>query len=527
MENSGNTTEVNIGNRYQGEVVALVDGGAITVFGDNYQGFIPVSEISWNYDLTPFDGVAVGEEVEVIVIGFDSHDRPFLSIKNLLPDPWDGVEEKFPVDSIIDGIVHYVLDYTAVIDIGDQIMGRVYPENLSWDGTKRPADLLDPGDDVKVKVLSVDLEKRCIKLGIRELQPDPLLTFAESHLVGSVIEGNLRKVLKTGALRVDVEPGITGFVHRLEVDWNHFMHPHHYISVGDRLELKLLSINMETRKLHLSRKQMTDNPWDDIRKHLPIGSIVCGSVIFVSKHSVRVKFNASYCGYVKTEDLDWDRHKCKSDFYQKGDESDFMILAINQSHKMIQLGRKQAMPDPWQGIAKKYSSGTITTGTIDKVLRWGAFVELESGVRGLLHKSDVSWVDNIDDAHELLSEGEEIEVIVLSLDLEDRKLQLGHKQLTSKPWDAFTAKNRVGDTVIGVIQGVKVYGAFVEISEGIRGLLHRADIPKHINSDMTVLLQRGDKLRVIIDVIDQEEERIGLKIESDLQDTIVQRSKPV
>jgi small subunit ribosomal protein S1 len=313
---------------------------------------------------------------------------------------------------------------------------------------------------------------------------------------------------------VDLD-GLDGLLHITDMSWGRIKHPSEMVSVGQELEVQILEVDQDRERVSLGLKQAQPNPWDDIENKFPVGSRLHGKVVNLVPYGAFVEIERGVEGLVHVSELSWTRRIARaSDVLAVGQEVDVVVLSINKSEQKIALGVRQTEDNPWDTVQERYPVGSRVKGTVRNFTSYGAFVELEDGIDGMIHISDMSWTRKINHPSELLNKADEVEAVVLEVDPTQNRISLGLKQAQDDPWNSIMARFEVGQIVKGKITKVASFGAFVEIEEGVDGLVHISQISDERVERVKDVLNIGDEIEARIMRIDRAERRIGLSIKA-------------
>ncbi|MBI5491305.1 MAG: 30S ribosomal protein S1 [Deltaproteobacteria bacterium] len=321
--------------------------------------------------------------------------------------------------AVVEGLVKNITDYGAFIDLGG-IDGLVHLTDLSWGKVTHPSQILKIGDRVAVKILKFSKEDNKISLGIKQTKEDPWLTVKDRYPIGSKIPGSVVNLTDYGAF-VEVEPGLEGLIHISEMSWTKLKHPSQKLKVGDKVEVMVLDIDPAAKRISLGLKQVEPNPWDDVEKRYPKGTRVKGVVKNVTDFGIFVGVEEGIDGLVHVSDLSWKKIKHPSDLYKKGQEAEAVVLNVDSANRRFSLSTKLLEKNPWEGVEQRYRPGMIVEGRVTSVADFGAFVELEDGLEGLVHVSELSRGKKKGSD---IKVGDVVEVEVLNVDPEDNKIGL-------------------------------------------------------------------------------------------------------
>ena len=409
------------------------------------------------------------------------------------------------------GVVKNITDFGAFVDLGG-IDGLLHITDLSWGRVQHPSEVVQIGDEIDVKVLDFEQERERISLGLKQLQSYPWEDVEKKYPEESVVRGRVVSITNYGAF-VELEKGVEGLIHISEMSWTrHIKHPSKVVSIGDEVNVMVLKIDKDNEKISLGLKQTEEDPWLSLAQKYPGGTIIEGKVRNLTDFGAFVDLGG-IDGLLHITDLSWGRVQHPSEVVQIGDEIDIKVLDFEQERERISLGLKQLQSHPWEDVEKKYPEGAVVRGRVVSITNYGAFVELEKGVEGLIHISEMSWTRHIKHPSKVVNIGDEVNVMVLKIDKDNEKISLGLKQTEEDPWMTLTQKYPVGTLIEGKVRNLTDFGAFVEVEEGIDGLVHISDMSwtKRVRHPKEVL-RKGESVAVQILDIDTQKRRISLGI---------------
>jgi len=371
------------------------------------------------------------------------------------------------------------------------------------------------GQRLKFKVLKFNRKRNNIVLSRRVLLDEERKQWREETLKnlkeGDIVEGTVKNLTDYGAF-IDLG-GMDGLLHITDISWGRIGHPSEKLSMGDRIKVKVLHFDREKEKVSLGLKQVLPDPWESVPKRYPVGSRIKGKVVNVTDYGVFIELGEGVEGLVHISELTWSKKiKHPSKIVHIGDTVEVMVLDCDPAKRRISLGMKQVEPNPWALIEEKYPVGTKVVGRVKTVTDFGIFIGFDEGVDGLVHVSEMSWTKKIKHPGEFYKKGQEVEAVVLNIDRKNERFSLGIKQLTPDPWKDVARRYRKGEVVGGKVTNVTDFGAFVELEEGIEGLVHVSEISREKVEKPSDALKVGDTLSAIVLHIDPYERRIGLSI---------------
>jgi len=327
---------------------------------------------------------------------------------------------------------------------------------------------------------------------------------------GMVVRGTIKNITEYGAF-VDLG-GIDGLLHITDMSWGRVNHPSEVFKIGDEVTVKVLRYNAETERVSLGLKQTMDDPWEHAMESYPIGKRIRGKVVSITDYGAFVEMEQGIEGLIHVSEMSWGKPKHPSKVVEVGQVVDCQVLEVDPEAKRISLGLKQLAPDPWHQFASKYNPGDIIRGKVRSLTDYGVFVGIEDGVDGMVHKSDLSWTQRINNPADLYKKGDEVEAIILSINHAEKKVSLGIKQLYEDPWLRLPENYPVGTILEVRVKSVAEFGVFVEIERGVEGLVHVSELPMEFASDPGSHMKEGDIIKAEIISMDPGERRIALSL---------------
>jgi len=328
---------------------------------------------------------------------------------------------------------------------------------------------------------------------------------------GMVLTGTVKNITDYGAF-IDLG-GIDGLLHVTDMSWGRVGHPSEIFQVGDQVEVVVLHFDRESGRVSLGYKQKSNDPWETVETRFAPGTKTRGRVVSLTNYGAFVELEPGVEGLVHVSEMSWTRRvRHPSKLVNVGDEVDVIVLDVNRAAKRISLGMKQVEPDPWATIEERYKPGTRVQGKVRNLTDFGAFIELEPGVDGLLHISDMSWTRNVGHPSEVLKKGQDIETLILNLDRENKRISLGLKQIQPDPWTTVSQRYPMGSRVTGKVVRLTDFGAFVELEPGVDGLLHISQMANRPVGSAAEIVNVGDELTLLVIRVDPNERRIGLSL---------------
>lgn len=486
----------------EGTVISIDKKEVVVNIGYKSDGIIPASEFRYNPDLK------VGDKVEVYVESQeDKNGQLELSHKKArLQKSWDNINKAMEGDEIIQGYIKSRTKGGMIVDVfgieaflpGSQI--DVHPI--------RDYDIF-VGKTMEFKVVKINQEFRNVVVSHKALIEAELEAQRKeiiSHLEkGQILEGTVKNITTYGVF-VDLG-GVDGLIHITDLSWGRVSDPHEVVELDQMINVVILDFDQEKKRIALGLKQLTPHPWDSLDQNLKVGDHVKGKVVVMADYGAFVEIQPGVEGLIHVSEMSWSQHlRSAQDFLKVGDEVEAVILTLDRDERKMSLGLKQLKEDPWENIEVKYPVGSKHTAKVRNFTNFGIFVELEEGVDGLIHISDLSWTKKIKHPSEFTKVGETIDVVVLEIDKENRRLSLGHKQLEQNPWDTYETIYKPGTVHIGKITESMDKGAVITLNEGGEGFA----TPKHLVKEDGTQAQLGEELPFMVIEFVKDSKRIIL-----------------
>ena len=492
-----------------GTLVKITDKHAVVDIGLKSEGLIPLEQI---LDHTGAPKFAVGDTIEVVVEREEAEGGYLVSYEKALRHKvWDKLEEAANTKVPVKGMVVSRVKGGLTVDIG--IKAFLPGSQVEV----RPVRNLDGyiGTEIEVRVIKLNKKRGNVVISRKEILEEEqnakksvtLSTLEE----GSVFTGVVKNLTDYGAF-VDMG-GLDGLLHITDMSWGRLTHPRDLVNVGDEIQVKVLKFDKEKQRVSLGFKQLTPDPWLDAIERYPVGAQVKGRVLSVTDYGSFVELEQGIEGLVHVSEMTWSkRMKHPSKMVKPGDEVETIILSVNPTDRRISLGMKQLQDNPWEQLEEKYAIGSVIEGRVRNLTDFGAFIEIEDGIDGLVHVSNLSWTKRIKHPSEVLKKGEKVKAVVLGVEPENRRLSLGVKQLQPDVWDTFFAQHRVGDVIKGKVLRTAQFGAFVEIAEGVEGLCHVSEAVDDHGKQITLEVDQEHEFKIV--KMNQEEKKVGLSIKA-------------
>jgi small subunit ribosomal protein S1 len=381
----------------------------------------------------------------------------------------------------------------------------------------RPGHNLDSlvGQDIAVKVVKLNRRRGNVvvsrKLAMEEDAANRKQQALDAIEEGTVVTGVVKNLTDYGAF-IDLG-GIDGLLHVSDMSYGRIGHPSEMIQVGDTISLRVLKFDRDKERISLGLKQLQADPWESVSERYPVSSRVIGRVVSITDYGAFLELEPGVEGLIHITEMTWSRRlKHPSKVVHVGDSVEAVVLEVRPRDKRVSLGMKQLEADPWTTVAQRYSAGSVVEGRVRKLADFGAFIEIEEGIDGLVHISDLSWTKRIKHPSEMLKKGQIVQAVILSIDAGNRRLSLGVKQLQPDAWESFFRSHQVGDTLRGRVCRASTFGAFVELAPGVEGLCHNSEIPGSAGRRDEPPLPIGEELDFKIIKLNESEKKIGLSL---------------
>jgi small subunit ribosomal protein S1 len=498
--------ELNVGDVVRGTIVQVNDDNVVVDVGYKSEGVIPLAEFR---DEQGKIEVKVGDEIDVLferrenesgLIGLSKEKADRQKI-------WGSLEEGAVVEGKIVGRIKGGL----TVDIG--INAFLPGSQVDLRPVRNLEKLLGATFDFKIIKLNkrrgnIVLSRRVLLEEQREnMRSDTLETLAE----GQVVEGIVKNLTDYGSF-IDLG-GIDGLLHITDMSWGRVNHPSDVLSVGDKINVKILKYDRERERVSLGLKQITPDPWLEVESVYPVGAKVKGKVVSLTDYGAFVELEDGVEGLIHVSEMSWTKRiKHPNKLLTVGDEVETVVLALDIPNRRISLGLKQIEPNPWEVIGEKFPVGTIIEGQVKNITDFGVFVGVDEGIDGLVHISDLSWTKRVKHPSEMFKKGDIVKAVVLNIDRENERFSLGLKQLTPDPWESIPVKYAPGTIVRGKATSVTDFGVFLEIEEGIEGLIHVSELSQDKVDSPKDVAHVGDELEAAVLNVDTVDRKIALSV---------------
>ncbi len=501
------------GSILKGRIVEITKDHVVVDVGLKSEGLVPIEEFSDHSQLF------LDSEVEVLLDQAEDDNGQIVLSREKAERlrQWEYILEHCEEGSIVKGRVMRKVKGGLMVDIG---MEAFLPG--SQIDNKRIKNLDEYiGKTYEFKILKINIDRKNVVVSRRELlEAERISKKAEvlEHIQpGDIRDGIVKNITDFGVF-LDLD-GIDGLLHITDMTWKRIKHPAEMVHIGQKLEVMILSIDKDKGRVALGLKQKGPNPWDQIEQRYPPGTRVKGKIVNLLPYGAFIEIEPGIEGLIHVSEMSWVKNVTDpSEVVKKGDDVEAIVLSVQKEEGKISLGIKQTEHNPWDDVEKKYPVGHNVKAEIRTLTNYGAFVELEPGVEGLIHISDLSWIKKVSHPSEILKKGDIVDAIILSVDKESKKITLGVKQLSCNPWESIEKTMPVGSLVKGKVTKITAFGAFVELDSGIEGLIHVTELSDQAFGKVEDVVSKGDDVTAKVIKLDPEHKKIALSIKEYLID---------
>jgi small subunit ribosomal protein S1 len=488
-----------------GTVIKQTDKHLVIDVGLKSEGLLPLEQVVDHTGAVRFNP---GDVIEVVIEREEPEGGYLVNYERAQRlRVWDSIEKAANDKTPVIGTVVSRVKGGLTVDIG--IKAFLPGSQLEI----RPVRNLDGylGQQIEVRVIKLNKKRGNVVVSRKEIleeEQNARRSTTMEHLAeGAILTGTVKNLTDYGAF-VDLG-GIDGLLHITDMSWGRLTHPRDLVNVGDEIQVKVLKFDKDKQRVSLGFKQLTPDPWLDAAERYPVSAHVKGRVLSVTDYGAFVELEQGIEGLVHLSEMTWSKRlKHPSKLVKPGDEVETVVLSVNPADRRISLGMKQLLENPWENLTDRYPAGTIVEGRVRNLTDFGAFVEIEDGIDGLVHVSNLSWTKRVKHPSEVVKKGEKVKAVVLGVEPQNRRLSLGIKQLQPDVWESFFASHRVGDVVHGKVLRTAQFGAFVEIADGVEGLCHISEAGDEPGSK----LEQGQEHEFKIIKINVEEKKVGLSL---------------
>ena len=498
------------GELVTGRIISIDKDHVLVDIGYKSEGQVRIQEF---LDHRGNVSAKVGDTIEVMVEWWDDEDERVLLSKDKAANikVWEAIKKSYDEEGTVKGTISNRVKGGFSVDIG--VPGFLPGSQADLRPIRNLDDMV--GKEFDFKILKYNRKRSNIVLSRRailenELQDKRSATLATIH-EGKVVEGAVKNITEYGVF-VDLG-GVDGLLHITDISWGRVKHPSELFSIGDPITVKILNLDLENERVSLGMKQLNEDPWTLAAGKYAVGSRVTGRVVSLTDYGAFIELEEGIEGLIHVSEMSWTRKiRHPSKVISVGEEVEAVVLDIRPESRRISLGMKQVTPNPWDVISEKYPIGTTIEGKIKNITDFGLFIGIDEGIDGLVHISDISWTRRIKHPSELFKKGDVIQAIVLDIEKENERFSLGIKQLQDDPWASVAERYEVGKEITGTITNLTDFGIFVELEEGIEGLVHVSEISKEKIKTPTEKFKVGDVISARVMNINSDERRIGLSI---------------
>ena len=505
---AGSFRELHEGSIVKGRILEIKPQVNLVDIGYKSEGAIHANEFE-------DEDIQVGDEVEVLLEKLENDEGMVVLSKEKAAHKqnWEKIVKVFQEGGLVKGKVKSVVKGGLMVNVGVEAFLPGSQVDII-----PPKDLNEyVGKVFEFKIVKINDDRKNIVLSRREVieaeRAEQRQKFLDSVSPGDKVTGIAKNITDFGVF-VDLN-GMDGLLHITDMSWGRLTHPSEMVAIGQALDLVILEVNRDKERVSLGLKQLQNNPWENIEGRYPVGHKVRGKVTKLVAYGAFVEVEDGVEGLIHVSELSWTKRIARpSDVLTVGQELEAVVLGISTEERKISLGVRQLESNPWDEIDARYPIGTKMTRPIRNLTAYGAFVELEEGIDGMIHVSDLSWTRKINHPSEVLKKGDEVEAVVLGIDKANQRISLGIKQLDTDPWSEIDGRFKVGDIVKGTVAKIASFGAFVELEDDIDGLVHISQLSEDHVAKVKDVLNVGDEVEARVIKVDKVERRIGLSLKA-------------
>ena len=509
LANAGGAVRFRNGSIVEGTVSAIKDDDVFVDIGYKSEGAIALNEFGPDAD------VKVGDKVSVMLVQLENDKTGTVELSKKRADDkirWEKILTRYVEGCVVTGTIKSVVRGGLLVAIDD--VEAFLPGSQV---EVAPVKELEPyiGQTYDFKVIKISNERRNLIVSRRELI-EGTMAEKKAELLNNLQKGDVRKgkvknITDFGAF-IDLD-GLDGLLHITDMSWGRVKHPSEILKVGQELDVMVLDIDRDRERISLGLKQMSSNPWDTIQDQFPVGSRVSGKVVNLAAYGAFIEIAPGIEGLVHISEFSWTKRVARaSDMLNIGDEVQVVVLSVDVENQKIALGIRQTQVNPWDTVQERFPVGSKIKGKVRNFTAYGAFVELEEGIDGMIHVSDMSWTRKINHPSECLQKGQEVEAVVLDVNTKEQRISLGLKQAQTDPWADIASRYTVGSVVKGKVSKIASFGAFIELEDGVDGLIHISQLSNDRVEKVKDVLDVGQEVEARVIRVDRGERRIGLSI---------------
>ena len=496
------------GSIVKGTILEIRPQVVLVDIGYKSEGAIPSNEFE-------DEEIEIGDEIEVLLEKLENDEGMVVLSKEKAAHKqnWEKIVKVFQDGGLVRGKVKGVIKGGLTVNVGVEAFLPGSQVDII-----PPKDLNEyVGNVYEFKIVKVNDERKNIVLSRREVieaeRSELRQQFLQTVKIGDKVTGAIKNLTDFGAF-VDLQ-GMDGLLHITDMSWGRINHPSELLHIGQAVDVVILDVDREKERVSLGLKQMSENPWEDIERKYPIGQRVKGRVTKLLPYGAFIEIERGVEGLVQVSELSWVKRITRpSDVLDIGQEIEAVVLGISIEEQKISLGVRQLDSNPWDEIELRYPVGATIKGPVRNLTAYGAFVELEEGIDGMIHVSDMSWTRKINHPSEVLKKGDEVEAVVLAIDKANQRVSLGIKQTEEDPWSLIDERFKVGDLVKGTVAKIASFGAFISLAGDIDGLIHISQLSEDHVEKVKDIIKVGDEIEARVIKVDKVERRVGLSIKA-------------
>ena len=512
----GSIASMKQGEILKGKIVEITKDFVIIDAGLKSEGLVPINEFNDPEELI------IDNEVEVYLDRTEGSDGQIVLSKEKARKQrqWEYILNHCKEGSIIRGKIVRKVKGGLMVDIG--IEAFLPGSQIDNKRIKNLDDFVNKSFDFKI--LKINIERKNIVVSRRELLEEERASkkseLLENINTGDLCTGIVKNITDFGVF-LDLD-GLDGLLHITDMTWKRIRHPSEMVKMGDELQVMILSIDKDKGRVALGLKQKEDNPWEKIEQKYPPGTIVKGKIVNLVSYGAFIEIETGIEGLIHVSEMSWTKNVTDpSEIVTVGDEVEAIVLSIQKDEGKISLGIKQTEHNPWEDVENKYPVGKTVKAEVRNLTNYGAFVELEPGVDGLIHISDLSWIKKVSHPSEVLKKGDVVEASIISVDKESKKITLGIKQMSQNPWETIEKSTPVGSLVKGIVTKITAFGIFVELENGIEALIHVTELSDQPFGKVEDIVAKGDEVTAKVIKVDSEHKKISLSV----KDYLIERNQ--
>lgn len=500
--------EIREGSIVIGRIIEIQPQVVLVDIGYKSEGAIPISEFE-------DEDIEVGNDIEVLLERLENDEGMVVLSKEKAAHKqnWDKIAKVFHDGGLVKGKVKAVVKGGLMVNVGVEAFLPGSQIDII-----PPKDLTEyVGNIYEFKIVKINDERKNVVLSRREVieaeRTEQRQAFLKDVNVGDAVDGIVKNITDFGAF-VDLQ-GMDGLLHITDMSWGRVNHPSEMLTVAQTIKVQILEVDKEKERVSLGLKQLTPNPWEDIEKRFPVGDHVKGKITKLVPYGAFVEVAEGVEGLIHVSELSWTKRITRpSDVLELGQDVEAVVLGINIEEQKISLGVRQLEPNPWENVESRFPIGSQIKGEVRNLTPYGAFIELEDGIDGMVHVSDLSWTRKINHPSEMLKKGDELQAVVLEIDKESQRISLGLKQLETDPWEEIGKRFNVGDAVKGTVAKIAAFGAFIQLEDDVDGLVHISQLSEEHVTKVKEVVNIGDEVEARVIKVDKAERRIGLSIKA-------------